>query len=151
MIVRQAVPGDRPFVLRLTEELGAFPVPRWRTAAEIASADHEILGRALEVPRGDQSLLVAEEGGEPWGYIFTSTRDDYFTRERHAHVEVIAVAGGARRRGVGQRLMLAAEDWARSQGYRRITLNVFERNTGACRFYEGLGYEPETVHYLKEL
>lgn len=151
MNIRAAVPADESFVLRLTDELGAFPVPRWRTPAEIAAADHIILLDALHEPHPEQSLLVAEEGGAAQGYVFTSPRDDYFTHERHAHIEVLAVAPAARRRGAGRLLIEAAEAWAKDRGYRRITLNVFERNGRGRGFYERLGYELETLHYLKEL
>ncbi len=47
--------------------------------------------------------------------------------------------------------MDAAEEWARNRGYRRVTLNVFAQNDRARQMYERFGYEPETVHYLKEL
>lgn len=152
MRIRPAAPSDEGFILRLTEQLGAFPVPPWRTPAEIAAADHAILLTALHQPAPDTSLLVAEDPpGESVGYVFSSTREDYFTHEPHAHVEVLAVETATRRRGVGQALMAAAEEWARGRGYRRITLNVFARNDRARAFYDRLGYEPETVHYLRTL
>jgi GNAT superfamily N-acetyltransferase len=150
--LRAAAPADEAFILRLTDQLAAFAVPRWRTAAEIAAADHIVLLDALHEPEPETSLLVAEEEpGNPLGYVFSSTREDYFTHERHAHVEVLAVEPSAQGKGVGRLLMDAAEAWARSRGYRRITLNVFAQNERARQIYERFGYEPETVHYLKEL
>ena len=152
MRIRPAAPPDEAFILRLSDQLSAFPVPAWRTAAEIAAADHMILLDALHQPTPETSLLVAEDAPDkPAGYVFTSTHEDYFTHERHAHVEVLAVEPAARRRGVGQTLMAAAEEWARSRGYRRITLNVFAQNERARQFYDRLGYQPETVHYHREL
>jgi GNAT superfamily N-acetyltransferase len=150
--VRAAAPADEAFILRLTDQLGAFAVPRWRTAAEIAAADHIILLDALHEPEPETSLLVAEaEPEHPLGYVFCSTREDYFTHERHAHVEVLAVEPAAQGKGIGRLLMGAAEAWARSRGYRRITLNVFAQNDRARQVYQHFGYQPETVHYLKEL
>jgi GNAT superfamily N-acetyltransferase len=150
--VRPAVPADEAFILRLTDQLGTFPVPHWRTPSEIAAADHIILLDALHEPNLEQCLLVAEDDrGAALGYVFTSTREDYFTYERQAHVEVLAVETASQGQGVGRLLMDAAEAWARSRGYRRITLNVFAQNERARQIYERLGYEPETVHYLKEL
>ena len=95
--------------------------------------------------------MAEEARGKSLGYVFTSTHKDYFTHEPHGHVEVLAVEAAARRRGVGQALMTAAEGWARSRGYRRITLNVFAQNECARQFYDRLGYQPETVHYHREL
>jgi GNAT superfamily N-acetyltransferase len=150
--IRPASASDEAFILRLTDQLGTFPVPAWRTAAEIAAADHIILLDALHEPAPETSLLVAEEHqGKPLGYVFSSTRKDYFTHERHAHVEVLAVDPSAQGQGVGKALMQAAETWARDRGYRRITLNVFAQNDRARQFYEQLGYQPETIHYLREL
>jgi GNAT superfamily N-acetyltransferase len=150
--VRPAEPADEAFILRLTEQLGSFPVPHWRTPAEIAAADHIVLLDALHESEPDTSVLVAEEApGKTLGYVFTSTREDYFTHERHAHVEVLAVEPAAQHQGIGRLLMDAAESWARGRGYRRITLNVFAQNERARQMYERLGYLPETIHYLKEL
>ena len=152
MKVRPAAPADEAFILRLTDQLGAFPVPHWRTPSEIAAADHIILLDALHEPEPEASLLLAEDDrGLSLGYVFTSTREDYFTHERHAHVEVLAVETAAQGQGIGRLLMNAAEAWAKRRGYRRMTLNVFAQNERARQVYERLGYEPETVHYLKEI
>ena len=55
-------------MLHLTERLGAFPVPPWRSAAEIGSADHHLLLPALEAPPSDALLLVAELAGRVVGH-----------------------------------------------------------------------------------
>jgi GNAT superfamily N-acetyltransferase len=124
----------------------------WRAREEIAAADHAILLDALHHPGPETLILVAERpAGIPAGYVFVSTRRDYFTGRRHAHVEVLAVTEAAEGRGVARALMTAAEDWARARGDDSITLNVFDRNTTARGLYDRLGYQPETVHYRKGL
>ena len=45
--------------------------------------------------------------------------------------------------------MRAAEDWARANGYSRLTLNVFEGNARARAVYEKFGYQVETIRYVK--
>ncbi len=52
----------------------------------------------------------------------------------------IAVTADHRRRGIGTRLMEAAETWARSQGAETMILNCHAANTTAVCFYEKLGY-----------
>ena len=83
--------------------------------------------------------------------MFATTKHDYFTRAAHAHVEVLAVETGAERQGVARALMEAVEQWARRRGYTWVTLNVFDRNTRAKGLYDRLGYQPETIHYRKDL
>ena len=64
---------------------------------------------------------------------------------RHVADVGLMVALDFRRRGVGRALMLAAEDWARSVGVRKIELHVFPHNTGAIALYDELGYRREGV------
>ena len=150
-LIRPATPADREPILRLTERLGDFPVPPWRTATEIARADHPILLAALRQPAAESLLLVVEEGDRLLGFLFAAERADYFTGERVAHVEDLALHPEAEGKGLARRLMEAAEEWARERGCRRVTLNVWARNERAVGLYHRLGYQPETVHYLKEL
>ena len=150
--IRPAVAADEPVLIALTTRLAEFSVPAWRTPREIAEADHRILLDALHHPTDDTAILVAEEpAGAPAGYVFVSTKTDYFTHARHAHVEVLAVDPRIERRGVGRSLLAAAERWAEQRGDPHITLNVFWQNTRARAVYDALGYEPETIHYRKAL
>ena len=150
--VRPAALEDSPFLLALTTRLAAFPVPPWRTREEIATADHAILLDALQHPGPRTLILVAESpAGNPAGFVFVSTKQDYFTGKPHAHVEVLAVMEEAQGRGVARALMTAAEEWARARGDEAITLNVFDRNAAARALYDRLGYQPETVHYWQRL
>jgi len=150
--LRPATVADEPEIHRLTEQLGAFPVPPWRTSSEIAAADHAILGAALRTPRADTLVLVAEApDGSAVGVVFASTRSDYFTGRPHAHVEVVALDPAAQGQGLGRRLMAEAEGWARQRGYNAITLNVFGGNERARSLYQRLGYQTETLHLRKAL
>jgi len=151
-IIRPAVRADEAFLFALTGRLADFDVPPWRTPKEIADADHAILRDALHRPSGDTAILVAEEpAGTPAGFVFVSTNVDYFTHARHAHVEVLAVSPGQERRGIGRALLKAAEQWAADRGDGQITLNVWWQNTRARAVYDRLGYQPETIHFRKDL
>lgn len=150
--LRPAVIEDQAFLLDLTSRLASFDVPPWRTPREITRGDDEILLAALHEPNADALILVAlDEAGDRVGYVFVSTKTDYFTRERHAHVEVLAVRKEHEGQGFGRLLLDAAETWARERGDRFITLNAFEKNTRARAVYEKLEYQPETIHYRKAL
>lgn len=57
-----------------------------------------------------------------------------------------------RRRGIGAALLAHAEDALRALGCPKVNLQVMRFNTGAQRFYAGLGYEEdEVVSYGKRL
>jgi ribosomal protein S18 acetylase RimI-like enzyme len=151
--IRPARLDDEPFLVGLTPRLADFPLPPWRAAEEIAQADRRQLHDALRGELLHSAILVAElsPGGERAGYVFATTKHDYFTRAAHAHVEILAVEAEAEGRGVARALMNAIEQWSRRRGYTWVTLNVFDRNARARELYDDLGYEPETVHYRKAL
>lgn len=148
--LRPATPADRPFLFELAHRLADFPLPSWRTSGEIAAADRHLIDDALS-GRDDMLLLVAERASRPLGAVLVTTREDYFTHDPHGHVEVLAVTPEAAGQGLARLLMNAAEAWSRTRGYPHMTLNVFDANRRARTLYERLGYEPETIHYLKRL
>jgi GNAT superfamily N-acetyltransferase len=149
--LRAALPADEAFLLGLTRRLADFPVPPWRTGREIAGADDHILLQALRHAGDGTAIFIGEEDGVPLGYVFVSTRSDYFTGARYAHIEILAVDEKAEGRGVARGLVEAAEAWSRGQGHMAITLNVFAANTRARGLYEHLGYLPELLTYRKEV
>jgi ribosomal protein S18 acetylase RimI-like enzyme len=151
VIVRRGLAGDEVPVLALADQLAAFPVPAWRTAREIQRADDGVLRQALGGTGTDTVAFVAEGAGGIEGVVCLTTKQDYFTRESLAYVEVLAVDPAAQGRGVARALMQAAEAWGRERGFARISLNVWVQNERARGLYEHLGYAPETMHYLKSL
>jgi ribosomal protein S18 acetylase RimI-like enzyme len=153
LTIRPARHDDEAFLIGLMPRLADFQLPAWRTAEEIARGDRQILLDALHGKLEHSAILVAElsPGGERAGYVFATTKHDYFTRTAHAHVEILAVEAATQGRGVARALMDAIEQWARRRGYGWVTLNVFDRNTRAKALYDGLGYELETVLYRKAL
>lgn len=151
-LLRPATPDDEAFLLGLMGRLAAFPVPEWRTAEEIASADNLILIAALREPKPSNLVLIAEDPtGTPVGGLLVSTATDYFTGRQHAHIEVVAVTVAASGRGLGRAMIDAAERWAVERGYEQITLTVFATNEAARAIYEHLGYRAETIRYWKRL
>jgi ribosomal protein S18 acetylase RimI-like enzyme len=65
----------------------------------------------------------------------------FFRRESDlARLYSIAVADGARGRGIGEALLTAVERAARRRGARRMRLEVRQDNAAAMRLYERRGY-----------
>jgi len=61
-------------------------------------------------------------------------------RGADAWIGGVGVVASARRTGVGEALMRAVHDEARSRGVERVWLEVIVENTGALALYEKLGY-----------
>ena len=57
----------------------------------------------------------------------------------------LAVEAEHRRRGLGSRMVEAAETWLRQLGAPKLQFMVREENAAALRFYERLGFERQSV------
>jgi ribosomal protein S18 acetylase RimI-like enzyme len=145
IVVRRA--GDEDY-----EALG----PLWREIDELhvrlqpgtfrrggARAHPRAAYRAL-LGASDALLAVAEVDGALGGVIHAQLYDTpplpLMVPKRRVHVDSLVVASGARRRGIGRRLMAAASDWGREHGAEEILLTVWAGNDEAERFYARLGF-----------
>jgi GNAT superfamily N-acetyltransferase len=149
--VRVARGADRTFVLETAARLAAFGPPAWRTAEDLIEGEARTLRDFFESPDDGSRLVIAEAGDRRLGFALLEELRDYFTLERHGHIGILAVTEDAEGRGAGGALIRAAESWARERGYRTLTLNVFSGNSHARDVYEHLGFEPDTIKYIKAL
>lgn len=62
-------------------------------------------------------------------------------RSDEFHIASIATAPESRGMGVGTKLLLHAEEEARKQQFSKVSLTVKQKNTGARKLYERLGYQ----------
>jgi len=152
--IRNARPDDLPAVVALVPRLRSFGSQPLRSDAELDRAEVLTLTRAVEALVDDALLLVAERTAATpsvVGVAYAESAVDYFTREKHGHLGILAVAREAEGKGAGRALMDAVERWAVGRGYRFITLNVFAQNERARGVYERAGYAPDTIRYAKPL
>ncbi len=79
----------------------------------------------------------------------------FLNREDGARVTLVSmwVAPTHRRKGVGQHLIQAVSDWAKSHGVSVLFLLVTSNNDVAIKFYERMGFEKtgHTVPYPNDL
>jgi len=78
---------------------------------------------------------IAYRDGDPVGLANLAVRG------QDAWIGGVGVVASARRAGVGEALMRAVHEEARSRGVERVWLEVMVENTGALALYEKLGYE----------
>jgi GNAT superfamily N-acetyltransferase len=149
--IRQARASDRPFVLETAQRLSAFGPPAWREAADLVEGEARTLRDFFELPDPSSVLLIAEAASQAVGFALLQESRDYFTHEWHGHLGILAVSKTAEGSGAASALIRAAETWARRRGYPTLTLNVFEGNRHAREVYEHLGFQPDTIRYIKKL
>jgi GNAT superfamily N-acetyltransferase len=165
--VRDGTAADRDFVIATARRLAAFGPPPWRSADEIVAGEvrylHDFFDGRLKGPfllvatvqhaqdRAESRQTATPVAAQPVGFALLEPAVDYFSGEMHAHLGMIAVIDTAEGTGASTALMAAAETRARAQGFTKLTLNVFDANARARRFYERLGFSVEIVRYVKPL
>jgi ribosomal-protein-alanine acetyltransferase len=119
LTIRPATVADLPAMMVLEKAA--------TTAAHWSVEQYEGLFRTSEPNR---VALVLSEENELQGFVIARVvRDEW-------EIENIAVAGTARRRGLGTRLLSDLLDIARARGAKAIFLEVRESNHAARVFYE---------------
>jgi GNAT superfamily N-acetyltransferase len=101
----------------------------------------------------DQQLFVAEaSGGEVIGWVHVHF-GRWLVVDPRGEVMGLVVSSAARGRGVGRRLMQAAEAWTKQQGGTQLTLRSNVVRKEAHVFYERVGYKvtKTSLNFSKEL
>ncbi|GAA4951424.1 hypothetical protein GCM10023334_066330 [Nonomuraea thailandensis] len=126
-------------------------VAEWRDPDAVVEAARQWLaGYFTPAPEQSGAVFVATAGGEVVGMVSVNTHR-HFTGPEEAYIGELAVAPHAVRMGLGRRLLGTAEDWARRQGLRHLTLETAAGNTTAQRFYAAVGYREEAVRFTRVL
>lgn len=94
-------------------------------------------------------LFVAIADGAPRGFVKLSFVQKPWGTS--CEMDTLVVDEGWRSRGVGERLVEAAELLAREAGATGMRTNVLLRNDGGRSFYGRLGYEEISLRYGKTL
>jgi GNAT superfamily N-acetyltransferase len=150
IMIRDAVAGDRAFILGLSPQLAEVAKLTWHTNDTIRNFQDDYIIEMLDQSTGPHTTLIAEDNGVPLGFVHACEFKDAISQELCGTVP-FAVTPTAQGRGVGRLLMIAAEDWSKTQGHRLLHLEVFANNTQAQKLYETLDFEPETLVMIKTL
>jgi ribosomal protein S18 acetylase RimI-like enzyme len=82
-------------------------------------------------------ILVAEQSGKLCGYASLAAG----LAPGAVCLTDLVVAASQRRKGVGTRLVLAAQNWARQHGHERLLLEMQSKNHPAIRLAQKLAFE----------
>jgi ribosomal protein S18 acetylase RimI-like enzyme len=151
LLIRLAEDDD-DFILALVPRFVDFTLPPWRRRHECIEGIRKDLLRHLEDQPANSYLFVAEDAdGERVGFIHLQRTADFFTGRSNCHVSDLAVSPQYEGNGVGQALLLHAEDWAREHHCQLVTLAVFPGNERARALYERSGYAPDLLRLAKSV
>ena len=132
-------PGDAPQVAMLATQLG-YPC----TAEDVRPRIE-----AISALPGEQ-LRVARVDGRAIGYIHFLLRRGISGAPR-VEIAQVVVDEGMRGRGIGQALLMLAEEWAKERGVKKMKLASRATRGDAHRLYLKLGYSiVKTSHFFEK-
>ena len=155
MFIRQAHAGDIPGLISLLLQVGQvhheirpdiFP-PR------TLKYDDAALAQLLQDT--SRPVFVAIVGDSVAGYCFCVHRkfagSGVSTDRRELYIDDLCVDEAQRGQGIATALYRHVTHYARQQGCRFVTLNVWCGNDNAQRFYEKMGMRPRSITMEAEL
>ena len=152
--IRLAEPRDIPGIaklLLLVQAIHAEGRPDLFEKGGRKYTDDEI---AAVIADEDTPVFVYTDGeGSVLGYVFCEIirHKKSMNYGTELYIDDLCVDSDARGKGIGRALVRHAADFASSKGISRLTLNVWEINPGAARFYEKLGFRPLKTYLEKRL
>jgi GNAT superfamily N-acetyltransferase len=138
--IREATMEDVPVLSELLGQLGYPSAP---------AAVRARLERMLEEP--GQHVLVADLDGRVVGLATVIVRHVISNDAPFARLASVVVADGYRSRGIGQKLVEAAEDIGRDARCYAIEVTSGDHRSRAHDFYRRLGYEERPRRFMKAL
>jgi ribosomal protein S18 acetylase RimI-like enzyme len=154
--IRPATRSDLPALGRLGALLlkthYEFDTQRFMAPAETSDEGYAwFLGTQLRDP--EVVVLVAEQDAAVVGYVYAGLEPQSWKELREAcgFIHDVVVAESGRRAGVATALIEAATAWLHAHGAPRVVLWTAERNEGAQRLFERLGFRRTMVEMTREL
>jgi ribosomal protein S18 acetylase RimI-like enzyme len=140
--VRRAVRADAAQTAECLSELG------YGTSADLVA---ECLQEWTDSPNNIVLIAVDSSSGQIIGAASVHVIPLLHTRGSLARLTSLAVRSTAFRRGVGRKLVAAAETFARHAGCRRLEVTSSDQRTDAHKFYRSLGYAVNSRRFIKHL
>ena len=158
MIIRDAIPQDRPVLVRFMaalQEVERKLEPNRAPGDEIADS-HLAALETWSAERPGGAIMVAEENGRLLGFLVSGIETEAGTylppaTRSYGWISDLWVEPDARGLGTGRALIAEAEERLRAAGLTRVGLAAVVGNTGAAALYEHLGYAPYEITLAKAL
>ena len=138
IIIRPATKNDAASISALLSELGYW--------LEVAQVEKNI---ALLSSSSSDTVLVAEAASSIAGVISFHVMPLFHVVGYLGRISSLVVSSKWQRRGVGGKLVQAAEEFGWSQGCLRIEVTSGNQREGAHEFYQSLGYQLDERRFIK--
>ena len=126
--IRDAGPEDDATISAMTLRL----IPD-RAVGRNISAYRDYFSRPKrESVAGTRTVVACDSEDIAIGFLVVRPDTDAFSGQAGAYIERLATTEAAEGTGAGRLLMAWAEDWARSQGFTTVALDVFANNERAA-------------------
>lgn len=150
MDIRFAKPADVPAILKLLRQVGKVHTDGrpdiFRLGAQKYSASQVLA--MLDDPQ--QPIFIAAEGETVLGYGFcqlhTYEKDPVMADRTELYLDDLCVDETCQGKGVGRQIYAAVRSYAKMRGCHSLTLNVWNFNETAYKFYVNLGLTPRNTH-----
>jgi GNAT superfamily N-acetyltransferase len=141
---------DRPVSIREATLEDAERIAALFTDEGYPAAGSTIAARIERFEEGNGRVLVAEDAGELLGFVAIHLMPRFEHDDTIGRVLALVVDAGARGRGVGRDLMIAADAIARDTGAAFIEVTAAHHRPEARHLYESLGYDATVTAYLRK-
>ena len=140
MTIRNASLHDVLSIRRLLGQLGYPDLTEQDVNLNIQAHQHE--GYAILVAEIDQYVVA---------FVAIHWFDLFHWKEKLGRISTLCVDDAHRSKGVGRKLLGAAEKFLASKGCHKAELTSNVRRTRAHQFYHGLGYKEDSKRFVKDL
>ena len=149
--IRPARKTDMSFIFSFSSVLAEGAKLDWHKGETVQTFQRDYIAEMMAETSLRNITLILERNGIASGFIHARERKDDISGEVCGTVPLLAIKEEAQGFGAGRLLLEAAEDWAKTQGFRLLHLEVFSTNEPARGFYQNLGFKPETINLIKPL
>jgi len=139
VVIRNATAGDAAAIAALIDQLGYSVTPP------------EVEQRLHGTGSAGHAVLVAEERGEVIGCLSTSAMHVLHRPAPVGRISMMVVDERCRGRGIGARMVKAAERLLAGKGCQLVEITSNLRRVDAHRFWERLGYERTSARFAKDV